>query len=64
MTFSNILIFHIVVATLGLLAGAGALFSVKGSPVHRKSGKLFTFAMVLIVKPLQQHENNQVRIIA
>ncbi len=48
MSYSTILTFHIVTATIGLLAGAIALFSKKGTTLHKNSGKLFTAGMIMI----------------
>ena len=39
---------HIFSATLGLLAGYVALYSAKGATVHRKSGILFVYAMLVM----------------
>lgn len=39
---------HIVAATLGLIAGYVALYSAKGALVHRKSGLLFVYAMLIM----------------
>jgi hypothetical protein len=39
---------HIVAATLGLIAGYVALYSAKGALVHRKSGMLFVYAMLIM----------------
>lgn len=39
---------HIVAATLGLIAGFVALYSAKGALVHRKSGMLFVYAMLIM----------------
>lgn len=41
-----IYVVHIVGGTLGLLGGYAALFSSKGSLLHRRSGMLFVFAML------------------
>lgn len=48
MSYSTILTFHIVTASIGLLAGAFALFSKKGTSLHKNSGKLFTAGMIMI----------------
>lgn len=48
MSYSTILIFHIVTATIGLVAGAIALFSKKGTTLHKNSGKFFAAGMVMI----------------
>jgi uncharacterized membrane protein len=37
---------HILAGTLGLIAGHVALYSAKGAVVHRKSGRLFVYAML------------------
>jgi hypothetical protein len=37
---------HILAGTLGLLTGYVALYAGKGTPLHRRSGMLFVFAMV------------------
>ncbi|MGQ0385257.1 MAG: hypothetical protein ACT4UP_11340 [Gammaproteobacteria bacterium] len=39
---------HIVAGLLSLLAGGVALFSLKGSPLHRKSGIVFVVAMLAL----------------
>jgi hypothetical protein len=39
---------HIAAGTLGLLAGYSALYSAKGAVVHRKSGMLFVYTMVIM----------------
>ena len=43
-----ILALHILSGTLGLVAGYVALYSAKGAAVHRKSGMLFVYAMLLM----------------
>lgn len=48
MSYSTILIFHIATATIGLFAGAIALFAKKGTTLHTNSGKVFTAGMVMI----------------
>lgn len=40
------LILHIIAGGLGLLAGFVALFTAKGGELHRKSGRLFVYAML------------------
>lgn len=37
---------HIIAAALALLFGYVALFAAKGSPLHRRTGRLFVYAMV------------------
>jgi uncharacterized membrane protein len=39
---------HIIAGVLALVAGAIALYSAKGSPLHRKSGMLFVVAMLVM----------------
>jgi hypothetical protein len=39
---------HILAGTLGLIAGYVALYSAKGAVLHRKSGMLFVYAMLLM----------------
>jgi hypothetical protein len=43
-----ILLIHIAGGTLGLLFGYIALYSAKGAKVHRKSGMLFVYAMLVM----------------
>lgn len=43
-----ILPFHILAGVVALVCGYVALFSVKGAPLHRKSGLLFVGAMVML----------------
>jgi uncharacterized membrane protein len=40
------LIVHVVAGCLGLLAGYVALYSTKGATLHRRSGRLFVYAML------------------
>ena len=40
------LLIHILAGGLGLVLGAVALSATKGAMLHRKSGKLFVYAMV------------------
>ncbi len=42
------LMFHIATGLLALLAGAMALIARKGSPLHRRSGRVFALAMLLM----------------
>jgi len=44
----NMLLFHIATGLLALLAGALALIVRKGSPLHRRSGRVFGMAMLLM----------------
>ena len=46
MTFSSILIFHIIAGTISLLSGATALVAQKGTPIHKSAGKVFVISMV------------------
>ncbi len=39
---------HIIAGLLSLVAGAVALYSAKGSPLHRKSGMVFVIAMMVM----------------
>lgn len=39
---------HIVAGSIGLIAGAVALFARKGGRVHRKSGMIFVYAMLVM----------------
>jgi uncharacterized membrane protein len=39
---------HIIAGLIALGAGAGALYAVKGSPLHRKSGMWFVIAMTVM----------------
>lgn len=48
MTISAILIFHIVAGSVGLIAGAAALFSRKGASLHRTAGNVFFISMILM----------------
>ena len=41
-----ILLFHILAGGLGLLSGYVALYAAKGKTLHRKSGRLFVYAML------------------
>lgn len=43
-----LLLVHVCGASLGLLAGATALFSPKGAAVHRQSGTVFVVSMLLM----------------
>jgi uncharacterized membrane protein len=42
------LLVHIVGGSLGLVAGAVALFAMKGARLHRKSGMVFVYAMLTL----------------
>ncbi len=42
------LFLHIVGGTLGLLSGYVALYSSKGQPLHRRSGRVFVYAMTVM----------------
>ena len=62
--FATILILiHATLGGIALLSGAIALVVKKGSPLHKKSGKVFFFAMLvsaltsLVVAVLPNHEN-------
>jgi hypothetical protein len=46
MTLSPLVIFHICAGTTGILSGAAALFSRKGSRQHRAAGNLFFISML------------------
>jgi uncharacterized membrane protein len=46
MSFSPILLFHIVTGTLGMLSGFVAIFFRKGSRRHGVAGKAFVMAMM------------------
>ena len=41
-----LLVIHVAGATLGLLSGMTSLFSRKGGPVHRRSGRVFVVSML------------------
>lgn len=41
-------LFHIFAGLLAITAGAAALFSAKGSPLHRKAGTVFVAAMLVM----------------
>jgi len=43
---SALVIFHITTGAFGLLGGTTALFSAKGSPLHRTAGNVFFIAML------------------
>lgn len=45
---NNILYLHIVVGTISLISGLIAIFSIKGKKWHRKSGKIYTYAMTAV----------------
>lgn len=45
---NNILYLHIVVGTISLISGLIAIFSLKGKKWHRKSGKIYTYAMTAV----------------
>ena len=45
---SLLLVFHITVATTGMLSGVGAMAFTKGSQKHRTSGKVFAISMMLM----------------
>lgn len=42
------LLLHIIAGGLGLTAGAVALYARKGAPLHRRSGMLFVYTMLLM----------------
>jgi hypothetical protein len=42
----NVLLAHIVAGSLGLVSGFVALYAVKGARLHRKSGRVFFYAML------------------
>jgi uncharacterized membrane protein len=48
MTYSPILILHICGAVMGLLSGSAALFTRKGSRLHRSSGNVFFVSMLIM----------------
>jgi uncharacterized membrane protein len=48
MTYSPILIVHIVAGMVAILSGFAALFVRKGSPLHRKTGNVFVVSMLLM----------------
>jgi uncharacterized membrane protein len=39
---------HIIAGALGIVSGAVALYAVKGATLHRKSGKIFVYAMLVM----------------
>lgn len=43
------MIFHISAGAFGLLSGAAALFSQKGSDLHRAAGKIFVLSMLTLI---------------
>ena len=45
---TGILLFHVVMGTVALLSGAGALIFKKGSKPHRLSGQAFVVSMILM----------------
>lgn len=45
---NNILYLHIVVGAISIISGLLALFSLKGKKWHRKSGKIYTYAMTCV----------------
>ncbi len=45
---NNILYLHIATGILALLSGAMAIFSKKGKTTHRKTGKLYVYAMTAV----------------
>jgi uncharacterized membrane protein len=40
--------FHVVAGTIAILTGFVALFALKGSPLHRKTGRIFVYAMLVM----------------
>ena len=42
----NVLFVHIVAGGLGLVSGFVALYAAKGARLHRKSGRVFFYAML------------------
>ncbi len=40
--------FHVLAGTIAILTGFVALFAVKGSPLHRRSGTIFVYAMLVM----------------
>jgi len=48
MIISAISNLHILLGTVGLLAGAAALFSAKGAKLHRKAGNVFFVSMLVV----------------
>jgi uncharacterized membrane protein len=39
---------HIIAGALGIVSGAVALYAVKGATLHRESGKVFVYAMLVL----------------
>jgi uncharacterized membrane protein len=48
MIISTISSLHILLGTVGLLAGAAALFSAKGAKLHRSAGNVFFVSMLVV----------------
>jgi uncharacterized membrane protein len=48
MTGSNLLPIHIVAGAIGIASGFVALFALKGAKLHRKSGMIFVYAMLIL----------------
>ena len=48
MIISAISNLHIILGTVGLVAGAAALFSAKGANLHRKAGNVFFISMLIV----------------
>ena len=48
MIISAISNLHIILGTVGLVAGAMALFSAKGAKLHRKVGNVFFVSMLIV----------------
>ena len=39
---------HILAGLTGIISGFVALYTVKGAKIHRKSGRIFVYAMLLV----------------
>lgn len=47
-TFTYLLMMHILAGFLALITGAAAIFSAKGKVIHRKSGRVYFWAMTFV----------------
>ncbi len=59
----TLILLHVVLGSIALISGAIALIAKKGSPLHKKSGKVFYYAMLssallsFVISVMPNHEN-------
>lgn len=59
----NLIYFHAFLGAIGLITGALSIITKKGANVHRKSGRIFSYSMIissmvsLVIAQMPNHEN-------